>query len=62
MPFQYSIDFQLLNYLAGSDYPYASPDKSLGFKQILDGFPLDPELREKIYFGNARNLFEKPQK
>ncbi|PYH28448.1 amidohydrolase family protein [Aspergillus neoniger CBS 115656] len=44
----------------GSDFPYASPDKSLGFKQILDGFPLDPELRDKIYFGNANNLFNKP--
>ncbi|KAJ5675499.1 amidohydrolase family protein [Penicillium macrosclerotiorum] len=32
----------------GSDFGYASPDKSLGFKQILDGFPLDPELRDKI--------------
>ncbi|OJI87283.1 hypothetical protein ASPTUDRAFT_74108 [Aspergillus tubingensis CBS 134.48] len=44
----------------GSDFPYASPDKSLGFKQILDGFPLDPELRDKIYFGNANKLFNKP--
>ncbi|KAJ5287022.1 amidohydrolase family protein [Penicillium angulare] len=42
--------------LYGSDYPYASPDKSLGFKQILDDFPLEQELRDKIYFKNAIDL------
>ncbi|KAJ5088026.1 amidohydrolase family protein [Penicillium angulare] len=42
--------------LYGSDYPYASPDKTLGFKQILDDFPLEQELRDKIYFKNAAEL------
>jgi 6-methylsalicylate decarboxylase len=41
----------------GSDYPYASPDKTLGFKQILDSFPLDQDLRDQIYFKNAETLF-----
>ncbi|CAL5870422.1 uncharacterized protein PFLUO_LOCUS4658 [Penicillium psychrofluorescens] len=45
--------------LYGSDYPYASPDKTLGFKQILDDFPLDQDLRDKIYFKNAETLFTK---
>ncbi|KAJ6015652.1 amidohydrolase family protein [Penicillium herquei] len=44
--------------LYGSDYPYASPDKTRGFKEILDDFPLDPELRDKIYFKNAEALFK----
>ncbi|GAM38653.1 2-amino-3-carboxymuconate-6-semialdehydede carboxylase [Talaromyces pinophilus] len=43
--------------LYGSDYPYASPDKTLGFKQILDSFPLDQDLRDQIYFKNAETLF-----
>ncbi|KAL3484147.1 2-amino-3-carboxymuconate-6-semialdehyde decarboxylase [Aspergillus germanicus] len=31
----------------------------VGFKQILDGFPLDQELREKVYYKNADVLFAK---
>ncbi|KAJ5708138.1 amidohydrolase family protein [Penicillium malachiteum] len=44
--------------LYGSDYPYASSDKTRGFKEILDDFPLDPELRDKIYFKNAEALYK----
>ncbi|KAJ5731142.1 amidohydrolase family protein [Penicillium malachiteum] len=44
--------------LYGSDYPYASPDKTRGFKEILDDFSLNQELRDKIYFKNAEVLFE----
>ncbi|KAJ5610894.1 amidohydrolase family protein [Penicillium lagena] len=47
--------------LYGSDYPYASPDKTLGFKQILDSFPLDQNLRDNIYFKNAEALFTKAE-
>ncbi|OKO89623.1 hypothetical protein PENSUB_13689 [Penicillium subrubescens] len=47
--------------LYGSDFPYASTDKSTGFKQILNNFPLDQELRDKIYFQNAHKLFAKAE-
>jgi predicted TIM-barrel fold metal-dependent hydrolase len=53
--------FLLLIYPAGSDFPYASTDKSTGFKQILNNFPLDHELRDKIYFQNAKKVFAKAE-
>ncbi|KAJ5999590.1 amidohydrolase family protein [Penicillium sp. IBT 35674x] len=48
--------------LYGSDYPYASPQKTLGFKQVLDDFPMDQDLRDKIYFKNAESLFAADKK
>ncbi|KAL3444869.1 hypothetical protein BJX65DRAFT_297359 [Aspergillus insuetus] len=45
--------------LYGSDFPYVPFDVTVGFKQILDDFPLDQELREKIYYKNAEVLFAK---
>ncbi|KAJ5316974.1 hypothetical protein PENANT_c030G07584 [Penicillium antarcticum] len=39
-----------------SDYPYASPDKTLVFKQTLDTFPMKDDPREKIHFKNAEAL------
>jgi hypothetical protein len=44
---------------AGFDYPYAPSDVIVDFKQILDDFPLDQQLREKIYYKNAEPLFVK---
>lgn len=58
---QWFVLLWLLIYYAGSDYPYASPDKTLGFKQALDGFPLNQDLRDMIYFGNANHLLTKPR-
>ncbi|KAJ5555997.1 amidohydrolase family protein [Penicillium frequentans] len=48
--------------LYGSDYPYASPDKTLGFKQLLDDFPMDQDLRDMIYFKNAQSIFAATEK
>ncbi|KAJ5693042.1 amidohydrolase family protein [Penicillium macrosclerotiorum] len=42
--------------LYGSDFPYAFVDKTLGFKQQLEKYSMDPELRDKIYFKNAQAL------
>jgi hypothetical protein len=51
--------FLLLTPRVGSDYPYAPTDVIVGSKQILDDFPLDQELREKIYYKNVDALLAK---
>lgn len=40
----------------GSDFPYASPEKTRGFKELLDAFPMDQNLRDKIYLKNAESI------
>jgi predicted TIM-barrel fold metal-dependent hydrolase len=41
----------------GSDWPYASKDRSVYFTNTLAGYPLDANLRHAIYRGNAETLF-----
>lgn len=50
------LQFVVANISQGSDFPYASPAKTLGFKQLLDEYPMDQNLRDKIYFGNAKAI------
>lgn len=42
---------------AGSDFPYADNNKIAGFKEALDEYPLDQDLRDQIYYANAQKLF-----
>ncbi|KAK5674303.1 hypothetical protein LTS12_029619 [Elasticomyces elasticus] len=42
--------------LYGSDFPYAPITAYPAFLEDLEGFPMDPELRNKINFGNAHQL------
>lgn len=46
----------MLTTFKGSDFPYASPQKTLGFKELLDEFHMDKELRGMIYFKNAESI------
>lgn len=41
----------------GSDWPYASKDRSIHFTTMLEQFPLDDQQRHAIYRGNAERLF-----
>ncbi|RAH48802.1 amidohydrolase family protein [Aspergillus brunneoviolaceus CBS 621.78] len=40
----------------GSDFPYANADKVAGYREYLDEYAMDEELRDGIYFGNAERL------
>lgn len=44
---------------AGSDFPYANNNKIAGFKEALDEYPLDQELRDRIYYANAQKLLSR---
>ncbi|KAL3255841.1 hypothetical protein ABHI18_008022, partial [Aspergillus niger] len=43
----------------GSDFPYANNNKIAGFKEALDEYPLDQELRDRIYYANAQKLLSR---
>lgn len=43
--------------LFGSDFPYAPRQTVLSYSQDVDGYHMDDNLREKIYFKNALSLF-----
>ncbi|PWY83380.1 2-amino-3-carboxymuconate-6-semialdehyde decarboxylase [Aspergillus heteromorphus CBS 117.55] len=45
--------------LYGSDYPNAPPIKVAGYRENLDAFAMDEELRKMVYFENAQRLFSK---
>ncbi|RDH28962.1 hypothetical protein BDQ94DRAFT_162374 [Aspergillus welwitschiae] len=43
----------------GSDYPNAPPIKVAGYRENLDAFHMNEELRDKVYFGNAQKLLSR---
>jgi predicted TIM-barrel fold metal-dependent hydrolase len=45
----------------GSDWPYASLERSAHFARLLDEYPLTPDQRQAIDHGNARLLFTRFQ-
>ncbi|PYH86780.1 2-amino-3-carboxymuconate-6-semialdehyde decarboxylase [Aspergillus uvarum CBS 121591] len=40
----------------GSDFPYANADKVAGYREYLDEYVMDEELRAEVYFRNAERL------
>ncbi|RAL04511.1 amidohydrolase family protein [Aspergillus ibericus CBS 121593] len=42
--------------LYGSDFPNAPEIKVTGYRENLDGYPMDEELRDMVYFGNAEKI------
>ncbi|GAQ45551.1 amidohydrolase family protein [Aspergillus tubingensis] len=40
----------------GSDYPNAPPIKVAGYRENLDAFHMNEELRDMVYFGNVQKL------
>ncbi|KAJ5413817.1 hypothetical protein N7509_000444 [Penicillium cosmopolitanum] len=54
-------ELYLLTFL-GSDSPYAPAEKIARFKEDLDNFPMDQDLKDKIFFKNALALLPRLDK
>jgi hypothetical protein len=51
-----------LNLIIGSDFPYPPPTSVSNLRADLESYPMDQELRDKIYFKNALALIPRLQK
>jgi len=55
-------NFPIERILFGSDTPYAPDGAVLAFNQLLDEYPLSVEMREKLAFRNAMEVFQRPNR